>query len=163
MDGRQGQLEQDHDSEWPIVIDEAEIYVGEVVYSSKLIWVFGPLFAFPTFWEEYTPKQGLLEINISITALSGAEISFDLREITLTLEDGRSLSPVAYAKWGANFEPPAPVALSGDQNWKGRLQYDLSISTLGPFKLHIKPLNVNGQSVHLPPIPFVQAKSYSGS
>ena len=164
LEDKQGQSSLARDKQWPLVMSEFELNVGEVVYSSKLIWVFGPFFALPTFWEEYVPRKGLLEISFYITAKSGINICFDLGDFTVILDDGRSLSPTAVARWGSsNFEPTGPVMLSGNENWKGCLQYALSLKEMRPFILQLGTLDVNGEPLRLPPIPFVHSKSYSGS
>jgi hypothetical protein len=160
----QEQLHATREAYWPLVLRDAELNIGEVIYSSKLVWVFGPFFAFPTFWEKYVPKQGLLAIGVFVAAKPGASIRFDLREFTVILQDGRSFSPALAARWGrSDLEPTGPVTLSGGQDWRGRLQYDLPLMDMRPFELRLGALDVNGQTLQLPEIPFVRAKSYSGS
>lgn len=158
------QPQREPDASWPIVLSGAELNVQEVVYASKLIWVFGPFFAFPTFWEKYVSQVGPLEIGVLVAADPGASVGFDLQEFIVVLEDGRSFPPAAAAPFGTSeFEPTGPVMLSGGQTWRGRLQYDLSRMDLVPFELRLGTLDVNGQAIRLPPIPFIPGKSFSGS
>lgn len=160
----QARLDREGDAAWPLVLGDAELDVREVVYSSKLVWVFGPFIAFPTFWEPYVPRPGPLQIAVSVAAKPGASIGFDLREFTVVLEDGRSLAPSGAALWGSReFEPAGPVLLSDGQTWRGRLQYDLLLTDLTPFALRPGTLDVDGEAIRPPPISFVRGKSYSGS
>jgi hypothetical protein len=164
LEASQAQLDREQSASWPLVLSQAELNIGEVVYSSKLIWVFGPFIAFPTFWEEYVAREGPLEIGVSIAAKPGASVGFDLREFMVILEGNRSLSPTAVVRWGSSeFEPAGPVMLSGGQTWRGRLQYGVSLLNLSPFKLQVGTLDVNGPAVRLPSIHFIPGKSYSGS
>jgi len=52
--------------------------------------------------------------------------------------------------------------LSGERTWLW-LQYDVSLADLSPFTLRLGTLEVNGQAVQVPPISFVQGKSWYGS
>jgi hypothetical protein len=164
LEDRDAQLDRERSAAWPLVLSQAELNIGEVVYSSKLIWVFGPFIAFPTFWEKYVPREGPLEIGVSLAARPGASVGFDLREFIVILEGGRSLSPTAAARWGSSeFEPTGPLTLPGGQTWRGRLRYDVSLMNLTPFKLRLGTLDVDGQAVRLPSVSFTPGKSYSGS
>lgn len=147
---------------WTFEDHGIQVFVPTVELSEKLTWVFGPLIAIPTFWEDPVPREGPLRIGVRVTAGAGATVSFGPGAFAVSFEDGLSLVPLRIAT-GLEGEgesiPAEPVVLADGESWLGFLEYPVELDGLAPFVLELSGLTVNGANLDLPPIPFERGKT----
>jgi hypothetical protein len=142
---------------WVLDFVDVEVSVGPVVLSEELKWIVGPAILIPAFlWEEDVPREDPLGIYLIVKAKPEASVEFDPREFTVLLEDGRLLSPTGATPWPSSPDTKVlgPVVLSGEQEWRASLHYDVSRVGLKPFALRLGELIVNGRLLRVPALSF---------
>jgi len=142
---------------WVLDLVDVEVRVGPVVLSEELKWIVGPVIMIPAFlWEEDVPRKGPLEIYLTIKARSKTNIEFDPREFRVHLEDGAMRSPKGATPWPSSPDTLdlEPVVLSGEQEWRASLRYDVSRVGLKPFVLRLGVMTVNGRALSIPALSF---------